>query len=121
MTNAGYEVAFIGKYHLSKGIDRVDGVHVWDDIERYEFKRWSPPDAGRNTALSDYGGGFADHDTRFVGDAIAYLEEKVNAQDVKEPYKQGAGQNGQAYKKVQVFESLSFVNQMFRIRRFECK
>ena len=26
MTNAGYEVAFIGKYHLSKGIDRVDGV-----------------------------------------------------------------------------------------------
>lgn len=79
MTNAGYEVAFIGKYHLSKGIDRVDGVHVWDDIERYEFKRWSPPDAGRNTALSDYGGGFADHDTRFVGDALAYLEEKVNA------------------------------------------
>jgi len=83
MTSAGYEVAFIGKYHLSKGIDRLDGVHIWDDLERYQFTRWSPPDAGRNTALSDYGGGYTDHDTRYVADALAYLQEKLEAPEGK--------------------------------------
>ena len=39
LTAAGYDVAYIGKYHLSKGIIQENGVNIWDDIERYSFTR----------------------------------------------------------------------------------
>lgn len=78
LTAAGYEVAYIGKYHLSKGIIQQNGVNIWDDIERYSFTQWDPPDAGRNTALGDYGGGFADHDARYIQDAIAFLQNRID-------------------------------------------
>jgi choline-sulfatase len=78
LTAAGYEVAYIGKYHLSKGIIQENGVNIWDDIERYSFSQWDPPDAGRNTALGDYGGGFADHDARYIQDALAFLQNRIN-------------------------------------------
>ena len=78
MTAAGYDVAYIGKYHLSKGIIQENGVNIWDDIERYSFGQWDPPDAGRNTALGDYGGGYADNDARYITDALAYLQDKIN-------------------------------------------
>ena len=77
LTAAGYEVAYIGKYHLTKGIIQPNGVNIWDDIERYRFFQWDPPDAGRNTALGDYGGGYADNDSRYISDAISYLTEKI--------------------------------------------
>jgi choline-sulfatase len=78
MTAAGYEMAYIGKYHLSKGVVQPNGVDIWDDIERYSFSQWDPPDAGRNTSLGDYGGGNADNDARYIGDAITYLTNKIN-------------------------------------------
>ena len=78
LTAAGYEVAYIGKYHLSKGIIQENGVNIWDDIERYSFSQWDPPDAGRNTALGDYGGGFADHDGRYIQDALAFLQNRID-------------------------------------------
>ena len=78
LTAAGYEVAYIGKYHLSKGIIQQNGVNIWDDIERYQFSQWDPPDAGRNTALGDYGGGFANHDGRYIDDALAFLQNKID-------------------------------------------
>ncbi len=78
MTAAGYEMAYIGKYHLSKGIIQENGVNIWDDIERYSFSQWDPPDAGRNTALGDYGGGYADNDARYISDAVTYLQNKIN-------------------------------------------
>lgn len=78
LTAAGYEVAYIGKYHLSKGIIQENGVNIWDDIERYSFSQWDPPDAGRNTSLGDYGGGFADHDSRYIQDAIAFLQNRID-------------------------------------------
>jgi arylsulfatase A-like enzyme len=78
LTAAGYEVAYIGKYHLSKGIIQENGVNIWDDIERYSFTQWDPPDAGRNTALGDYGGGFADHDGRYIQDALAFLQNRID-------------------------------------------
>ena len=78
LTTAGYEVAYIGKYHLSKGIIQQNGVNIWDDIERYKFSQWDPPDAGRDTSLGDYGGGFADHDGRYIQDALAFLQNKID-------------------------------------------
>lgn len=78
MTAAGYEMVYIGKYHLSKGIIQPNGVNIWDDIERYKFSQWDPPDAGRNTSMEDYGGGTADNDARYISDALAYLTNKIN-------------------------------------------
>lgn len=78
LAEAGYEVAYIGKYHLSKGVIQANGVNIWDDIERYRFTQWDPPDAGRNTALGDYGGGYADNDARYIDDALAFLQNRVD-------------------------------------------
>jgi arylsulfatase A-like enzyme len=78
MTAAGYEMAYIGKYHLSKGVVQADGVNIWDDIARYGFSQWDPPDAGRNTSLGDYGAGYADNDARYINDALAYLSNKIS-------------------------------------------
>lgn len=73
---AGYEVVYKGKWHLSKGVEGGDGEHQHDDIARYGFDQWNPPDAGQDVKIENYGGGTADHDTRYIADAVAYLEHK---------------------------------------------
>lgn len=75
---AGYEVVYKGKWHLSKGVDSCDGTFIGDDIERYGFEQWNPPDAGQDVKTENYGGGTANHDQRFIDDAIAYLQEKAS-------------------------------------------
>jgi choline-sulfatase len=63
MGAAGYEVVYKGKWHLSKPA----GPHfVPADIAKYGFSRWNPPDAGANQDISQTGGGFADHDDRYM-------------------------------------------------------
>jgi Arylsulfatase A and related enzymes len=74
---AGYEVVYKGKWHLSKGVEGCDGTFINDDIVRYGFDLWDPPDAGQDTKIENYGGGTADNDQRFIDDAVAYLQEKV--------------------------------------------
>ncbi len=73
----GYEVVYKGKWHLSKGVDGCDGAHIDDDIARYGFDSWNPPDAGQDVKVENYGGGTANHDHRTIDDAIAYLQEKA--------------------------------------------
>lgn len=74
---AGYEVVYKGKWHLSKGVDGCDDTHIDDDIARYGFDLWNPPDAGQDVKTENYGGGTANHDHRTIDDAIAYLQEKA--------------------------------------------
>lgn len=63
MAAAGYNVVYKGKWHLSKpaGAD-------WEpsDVDQYGFSRWSPPDAGANQDIDQEGGGFYNHDGRFM-------------------------------------------------------
>jgi Arylsulfatase A and related enzymes len=73
---AGYEVVYKGKWHLSKAVEGADGTLRHDDIARYGFDQWDAPDAGQDVKTENFGGGTADHDTRFTNDAIAYLEHK---------------------------------------------
>lgn len=73
---AGYEVVYKGKWHLSKAVEGADGTLRHDDIARYGFDQWDAPDAGQDVKTENFGGGVADHDTRFVNDAIAYLEHR---------------------------------------------
>jgi choline-sulfatase len=71
---AGYDVAYKGKWHLSKPLADPDDAEEWTpaDIAIYGFDRWDPPDAGENRDISQFGGGDADNDGRIMrgrGDA----------------------------------------------------
>jgi arylsulfatase A-like enzyme len=72
--SAGYDVAYKGKWHLSKPLGDPDDPEAWTsaDVATYDFDRWDPPDAGENRDISQFGGGDADNDGRIMhsrGDA----------------------------------------------------
>jgi choline-sulfatase len=66
---AGYDVAYKGKWHLSKPLAAPDDPEAWTpaDVAAYGFDRWDPPDAGENRDISQFGGGDADNDGRIMG------------------------------------------------------
>jgi choline-sulfatase len=71
---AGYDVAYKGKWHLSKPLADLDDPEDWTsaDVATYGFDRWDPPDAGENRDISQFGGGDANNDGRIMhsrGDA----------------------------------------------------
>jgi arylsulfatase A-like enzyme len=51
---AGYDVAYKGKWHLSKPLGDLDDPEAWTpaDVATYGFGRWDPPDAGENRDIS---------------------------------------------------------------------
>ena len=72
--SAGYDVAYKGKWHLSKPLADPAAPDDWTpaDVAIYGFDRWDPPDAGENREVSQFGGGDADNDGRIMrgrGDA----------------------------------------------------
>lgn len=75
LKEAGYDVIYKGKWHLSTPVTGADGTLISDDISRYGFDGWDAPDAG--TTLLSRGGGTADNDQRFVNDAIAFLQHRI--------------------------------------------
>jgi arylsulfatase A-like enzyme len=66
---AGYDVAYKGKWHLSKPLENPNDPQAWksSDVATYGFDRWDPPDAGENRDISQFGGGDADNDGRIMG------------------------------------------------------
>ncbi len=100
LEGAGYEVAYRGKWHLTKPIGSEWAQADADLIaERYGFGGWEPPDAGEDTQASHFGGGNAgltgqgwDEDytlqaERFLGQAelpepFALVVSLVNPHDV---------------------------------------
>jgi choline-sulfatase len=67
MTTVGYSTPYKGKFHLTKP-SNPNGTWVPEDVDRYGFERWDPPDAGANQDPSQFGGGDADNDGRFMND-----------------------------------------------------
>lgn len=65
MKSAGYAVPFKGKWHLSK---KTEADWVPNDVNRYGFERWDPPDAGANQDVDQFGGGDPNNDGRFMDD-----------------------------------------------------
>ncbi|HEX8830597.1 MAG TPA: sulfatase-like hydrolase/transferase, partial [Longimicrobium sp.] len=65
MKAAGYHVVYKGKWHLSKKLN-PDGPWVPEDVEQYGWSRWNPPDAGANQDITQAGGGWPNHDGRFM-------------------------------------------------------
>lgn len=90
MKEAGYNVVYKGKWHLTKptnyiideekGINQLywtteDVVHISD---RWAFNEWNAPDAGDNMDVGNFGGGTVNNDGRFVsgdGEAALYGEQ----------------------------------------------
>jgi choline-sulfatase len=65
---AGYDVAYKGKWHLSKPLADPADPEEWSptDVATYGFDRWDPPDAGENRDITQFGGGDADNDSRIM-------------------------------------------------------
>ena len=82
LTEAGYDVIYKGKWHMSSRVEAANGSPVEDDLARYGLQGWDPPDAGGDTAAANFGGANAQHtvknDQRFVNDAIAFLNDRIS-------------------------------------------
>ena len=78
--NEGYDVQYRGKWHMSKGVAGNGAVTNYDnltpaDISLFGAMGWMAPDAGEDVNPLNFGGGFANHDARYVAEAIKYLQE----------------------------------------------
>jgi choline-sulfatase len=82
LKEAGYDVIYKGKWHMSSPVQTADGSKIWDDISRYGFDGWDAPDAGGDTSVGNFGGADATNtvknDQRFVDDAVAFLTDRIN-------------------------------------------
>ena len=69
MKAAGFQVPYKGKFHLTKpqGAD-------WEpnDVNKYGWERWNPPDAGANQDIDQFGGGDPNNDGRYMNDDGPY-------------------------------------------------
>ncbi len=72
LKSAGYDVVYKGKWHMSNGARGADGEYEYDDISRYGFDSWNPPDGGIDPESPG-----ALNDERYVSDAIAFLEDRI--------------------------------------------
>lgn len=75
---SGYQTHYIGKWHLSKGTDG-NGPSS-EELKDYGFDGWTAPDAGEDTKPENFGGGQANHDRRFVNEAIRFLKSASHTQ-----------------------------------------
>jgi len=76
----GYDVQYRGKWHMSKGVAGNGAVTNYDtltsaDISLFGAMGWIAPDAGEDVNPLNFGGGFANHDARYVAEAIQYLQQ----------------------------------------------
>jgi choline-sulfatase len=68
----GYRVHYRGKWHLSKGGSGESSLYG-ADVAIYGFEGWIPPDAGEDTKTVNFGGGYANHDARYVEEGVEFL------------------------------------------------
>lgn len=74
LSNAGYDVQYRGKWHLSKGTTTYATL-TSADIALYGGMGYVPPDSGEDTDPLNFGGGYANHDARYVKQAVSFLEQ----------------------------------------------
>lgn len=78
MRSAGYEVVYKGKFHMTKPQD-PSGEWSPEDVGRYGFAGWDPPDAGADQSVPQAGGGVTDNDGRYMNatdGVLPYLRSK---------------------------------------------
>lgn len=74
-----YDVQYRGKFHLRKGgsndFQAAENALMAAQVATFGWKGWQSPDAGQDTKLENFGGGYAAHDARYVGEAIEFIKE----------------------------------------------
>jgi choline-sulfatase len=68
----GYRVHYRGKWHMSKGATGESSLYG-ADVGIYGFEGWLPPDSGEDAKTINFGGGYANHDARYIEEAVAFL------------------------------------------------
>jgi len=79
----GYDVNYIGKWHLSKGKDGTFGSLTSEDLQAYGFNGWVPPDAGEDTAPDHFGAGRANNDLNYISQALNFLYQVQRSNNTK--------------------------------------
>ena len=90
MLHPYYDTQFRGKWHMSKG--GLGDVHpekslMGASVAVYGFNGWQPPDAGEDTKLENFGGGYAAHDVNYIDQAIDFIKERAQNEARGEPVK----------------------------------
>jgi choline-sulfatase len=73
LLDAGYDVQYRGKWHISKDPTGTLAVQSPHDLGQYGFPGWIPPEAGTDQAAATFGGGDTDYDTQYASQAADYL------------------------------------------------
>ncbi|MDF1697355.1 MAG: sulfatase-like hydrolase/transferase [Saprospiraceae bacterium] len=73
----GYDMQYRGKWHLSKG-DTENDLSA-SQIALTGFNGWIAPDAGEDVKPENFGGGYANHDEKYIQQGIDYIQ-KVKAE-----------------------------------------
>ena len=90
LREAGYEVAYKGKWHLTKP---YAGGYDWADAdaerleEEFGFPGWEPPDAGENAKAEHFGAGNAGNSGQgWDEDYIRQVERFLGQDELPEPF-----------------------------------
>ncbi|MEP0266217.1 sulfatase-like hydrolase/transferase [Dokdonia sp.] len=68
----GYNTQYRGKWHLNKGDTENDLSS--SQIALTGFQGWVAPDAGEDVKPENFGGGFANHDEKYISQGIEFLK-----------------------------------------------
>ena len=85
LSSQGYDVAFFGKYHLSKTVTLNNGETLYQNPGDYGFQAWQGPDAGQDMAAEHAGLGPDRNDPRFIDEATTWLDDRLDSGNNK-PY-----------------------------------
>lgn len=73
--SVGYQVAYRGKWHLSKPVGEEWSAADSDAIAaNYGFTGWVPPDAGQDTDPDHFGGGTNNADAGYAAQALSFIQ-----------------------------------------------
>jgi arylsulfatase A-like enzyme len=81
LESAGYNVQYRGKWHLSKDVTCLTDASTAEDLAKFGFNGWLPPDGGQDVEVENFGGGAADHDRRWAQQAADFLRSKEAQND----------------------------------------
>ena len=76
LASAGYNVQYRGKWHMTKDVSCLTDANSADDLQKFGFQAWQPPDAGQDTNPAHFGGGCTDYDGRWAQQAADFLKSK---------------------------------------------
>lgn len=92
-----YDVQYRGKWHLNKGgqnsIHGVEKALMSAEVALYGFNGWIAPDSGEDMKLENFGGGYANHDARYVQQAIDFVQDWQRRKKIAEERAQITGES----------------------------